>query len=113
MNDYSNLLGKQVNITIDRPLGSYHPRHPNIYYPINYGYVEGILGGDGAEQDVYLMGIDVPVSSYQAVIIAVIHRYDDVETKWVAAPFGVSFSKEEIQQCTFFQEQFFHTEIFC
>lgn len=113
MSKYSHILGKRVTITIDRPLGSKHPNYPDHYYPINYGYVEGIMGGDGDEQDVYLLGVDIPVASYQAVIIAVIHRHDDVEEKWVAAPADLSFSRDDIQRLTNFQEQFFDSEIFC
>ena len=34
--DYSNVLGITVSGTIDRPLGSVHPRHPGmIYNPSN------------------------------------------------------------------------------
>ena len=32
-------LGKTVNIKIDRPIGSMHPKHPELIYPINYGYI--------------------------------------------------------------------------
>lgn len=35
------LIGKIVTVTVDRPLGSYHPKHKDMYYPINYGYIEG------------------------------------------------------------------------
>ena len=51
-----SLLGKTLTITVDRPLGSSHPRYPEMIYPVNYGYVSGIVGGDGMEQDVYLLG---------------------------------------------------------
>ena len=37
-------------------MGSYHPRHKNLYYPVNYGYVDGVVGGDGEDQDIYLLG---------------------------------------------------------
>lgn len=30
-------LGKTVTVKIDRPLGSVHPKHPELIYPINYG----------------------------------------------------------------------------
>ena len=49
--DYSNIIGKSVKGTIDRPLGSAHPRHKEMIYPINYGYVDGVFADDGAEQD--------------------------------------------------------------
>lgn len=106
-----NPIGKVFAITMDRPIGTPHPKHPEILYPINYGYVEGLLGGDGEEQDVYLLGIDQPVISYTAPIIAVIHRFDDVEEKWVAAPESMDFTLEEIRALTHFQEQFYHIEI--
>lgn len=32
-----------MRVVVDRPLGSYHPKHKDIYYPINYGFVEGIM----------------------------------------------------------------------
>lgn len=113
MYKYPNILGRMVTVTIDRPLGSTHPDYPDHHYPINYGYVEGVIGGDGEEQDVYLLGVNTPISSYQAVVIAVIHRYNDCEEKWVAAPSNLVFSKHDIQKLTHFQEQFFDSEIFC
>lgn len=100
-----------VTVTIDRPLGSVHPKHPDIYYPINYGFVEGILAGDGEEQDVYVLGVEVPVKAFTGRVIAVIHRKDDVEDKWVAAPGGMCFSAEEIREAVAFQEQYFDSEI--
>ena len=44
------MLGKIVKVTVDRPMGTYHPKHKDIYYPINYGYIEGIMAPDGEEQ---------------------------------------------------------------
>ena len=36
----------------------YHPEHTDMYYPINYGYVEGVMAPDGEEQyfDSKIMG---------------------------------------------------------
>ena len=45
------MLGKIVKVTVDRPMGTYHPKHKDIYYPINYGYIEGIMAPDGEEQE--------------------------------------------------------------
>ena len=105
------MLGRIVEVTVDRPLGSYHPKYPDLYYPINYGYVQGVMAADGEEQDAYVLGVDVPVTSFTGRIIAVIHRYDDVEEKWVVAPEGSSFTKEEISHLVHFQEQYFNSEI--
>ena len=83
--EISSVIGRTVTVTVDRPLGSYHPEHKNMYYPINYGYVEGIM--------------------------AIVHRNDDVEEKWVVAPEGMAFTKEEICEQIHFQEQYFDSEI--
>ena len=85
MKHNEGIIGKTVDIIVDRPLGSRHPKHKELLYPVNYGYVAGVMGGDGEEQDVYLLGVDAPVSRFRAEVIAVIHRLDDVEDKWVAA----------------------------
>lgn len=37
--------------------------------------------------------------------------YDDVEEKWVVAPEGKNFTKEEICEQIHFQEQYFDSEI--
>lgn len=105
------IIGQTVKVKIDRPLGSFHPKHPDIYYPVNYGYVEGIIAPDGEEQDVYVLGVDEPLKEFTGRIIAVIHRLDDIEDKWVATPENVNFTKEEIMERVHFQEQFFKTEI--
>lgn len=44
-------------------------------------------------------------------VIAIIHRYDDVEEKWVVAPEDITFTKEEIEKRVHFQEQYFQSEI--
>lgn len=105
------MIGKIVKVVVDRPLGSYHPKHKDIYYPINYGYVEGIIAPDGEEQDAYILGIDAPVKEFVGKIIAIIHREDDVEEKWVVAPENISFTKEEIMEQVRFQEQYFKSEV--
>ena len=34
-------------LVIDRPRGSGHPRYPDWIYPLDYGYLQGTLAGDG------------------------------------------------------------------
>ena len=105
------MIGRIVTVTIDRPLGSCHPKHPDIYYSVNYGYIEGIIAPDGEEQDAYILGVDIPLQTFTGEVIAVIHRKDDVEDKWVVAPEGMTFSQEEIEELTRFQEQYFASEV--
>ena len=105
------MIGDMVTVTVDRPLGSYHPKHKDLYYPINYGYIEGIMAPDGEEQDAYILGVQEPVEFFKGKIIAIIHRNDDVEEKWVVAPENMTFSKEEIMELVKFQEQYFDSEV--
>ena len=105
------VIGRRVTVTVDRPLGSYHPKHKDIYYSINYGYIEEIMAPDGEEQDAYILGVDIPVEKFTGKVIAIVHRNDDVEEKWVVAPEDVTFTKEEIWEQIFFQEKYFDSEI--
>ena len=105
------MLGNIVKVIVDRPLGSYHPEHTDIYYPINYGYIEGIMAPDGEEQDAYILGVDEPVKEFSGKVIAIIHRHDDAEEKWVVAPVGQLFTAEEIKEKVHFTEQYFKSEI--
>ena len=70
-----------------------------------------MLGGDGEELDVYLLGVDVPQKEYSGKIIGIVHRRDDVEDKLVMAPEGIVFTQNEIAEQVHFQEQYYKTEI--
>lgn len=96
-----------VTVKIDRPLGSYHPKYKDLYYPINYGYVEGIIAGDGEEQDAYIIGINEPLETFTGNIIAVIHRINDNENKWVVAKENTNYTVQEIEKQVQFQEKYF------
>lgn len=109
--DMEAYLGKTVQITIDRPIGSAHPQYPDTVYPVNYGYLPDVSGGDGEAQDVYLLGVSELVEQYTAKIIAVISRQDDNEDKLVAAPENMIFTLKQIRQATAFQERYFRSEI--
>lgn len=104
-------LGKTIEIKIDRPIGSAHPKHLDLVYPINYGYIPGVLGGDGEELDVYLLGVSKPIKEYKARVIGIVHRHNDVEDKLVAAPEGTIFTQTEIAEAVHFQEQYYESEI--
>lgn len=103
-------LGKEIEVKIDRPLGSKHPEH-NFYYPINYGYIEGTVGGDGEEIDVYILGEFEPLEVYSGKVIGVIKRLNDIEDKLVVAKELDSYDKDQIKALTEFQERFFDIEI--
>lgn len=108
---YLDIIGRRVGVTMDRPIGAEHPKHAGVFYPINYGYIDGLIGGDGEEQDVYVLGEKEPLSYFEGVVVAVVHRYDDDECKWVAAADGTRYTKEEIAKAIDFQECFHDSEI--
>ena len=110
--DYSSILGRQVTGTIDRPLGSAHPRHPDMIYPINYGYVDGLIGGDGEEQDVYVFGVSGPIRTFTGTVTAVLHRLNDCEDKWIVTADGSRPNRDELLQTIAFQEQYYMGELY-
>ena len=105
-------LGKVVEIKIDRPIGYVHKKETyELHYPINYGYIPDVFGGDGEELDVYLIGVDKPVKTYRAKIIGIIHRHNDVEDKLVACPISAKFDQARIQRDVEFQEKYYETHV--
>lgn len=109
--DLRDYMGKTVKVIIDRPLGSTHPRHNDIIYPVNYGYLPATVSGDGMEIDAYVLGITTPITDFEGVVIGVIVRDDDNEDKLVIAPAGMTFAPEQIQDAIDFQERFFVSHI--
>ena len=107
-----SLLGKTVDVVIDRPIGHVHvTKGITLNYTVNYGFLPGVIGGDGEEQDVYILGVDIPLKTFRGIVIAAIHREDDNEDKLVAAPEGYSFTVQEIHDATWFVEQYFDSTI--
>ena len=105
-------LGKVVKIEIDRPIGYVHRKgEKTLVYPINYGYIPGVLGGDGEELDVFLVGVDEPVLTYEGRIIGIVYRADDVEDKLVMAPEGVSLTAVQMARAVYFQEKYYKTTV--
>lgn len=105
-------LGKIVRIGIDRPIGYvHHKKDYSLVYPINYGYIPEVLGGDGEELDVYLMGVPYAVEEYEGRIIGIVHRNNDVEDKLIMAPVGVVYTAQEIAEAIRFQEKYYDTYV--
>ena len=105
-------LGKTVTIRTDRPIGYVHKKENyTLVYPVNYGFIPGVYGGDGEEFDVYLLGVDKPVMEYTCRIIGAAYRKNDVEDKLIAAPVGKYFTAEEMRSAIDFQEKWYDTEI--
>lgn len=108
--DSKNFIGKEVNIVIDRALGTKHPKH-GFVYTVNYGYVPNVISGDGEELDAYLLGVFNQVENYKGKCIAVIHGTNDDDDKIIVVPEGVNYTDEQIKALTEFQERFFESVI--
>ncbi len=105
-------IGKEVHIGIDRPIGYIHKKEKyTLTYAINYGFIPDVLGGDGEELDVYLLGVNEPVDAFDCIIIGAVRRKNDIEDKLIGAPKGLSFSKEEMFRAVEFQEKYYDSYI--
>lgn len=101
-------MGKQVHVVVDRPIGY---QHQGMEYPINYGYIPGLIAGDGEEQDAYILGVEGPISQFDGQVVAAICRRNDCEDKLVVAPVGTVYHQGQIAQAVHFQEQYFDIRI--
>ena len=105
-------LGKTVEVIIDRPIGYvHHVKGITLHYTVNYGYLPGITGGDGEEQDVYVLGVTEPLERFTGRVIGAVHRSDDSEDKLVAAPEGMEFRSGEIEEAVRFVEKYFASSV--
>ena len=110
MTNSKDFLNCSVEVKIDREMGTLHPKH-GFVYPVNYGYIENTVSGDGEELDAYVLGIYEPLDVFTGRCIAIIHRTNDNDDKLIVVPEGKNFSDETIRALTDFQEQYFKSEI--
>ncbi len=103
-------IGKKVEVIVDRPLGSKHPKFDMIY-EVNYGYVPNTKAPDGEEIDAYILGVEKPIGKFTGQCIAVVRRSDDDDDKLIVVPEGKSFNKNEIANLVRFQEQYFKSKV--
>ena len=101
-------LGKLVRVMVDRPIGY---RRKGLVYPVTYGYIPGLMAGDGEEQDAYILGVSEPLEVFEGRVIGVVRRKNDDEDKLVVAPEGQIFHQAQIAEAVHFQEQFCDTKI--
>jgi inorganic pyrophosphatase len=111
LNETKKYLGKDVNVIMDRPLGSNHPKH-GFKYEVNYGYIPNTKAPDGEEVDAYVLGVDTPLEKFSGKCIAVIHRLNDDDDKLVVvAKDSEEMTDDEIIKLTLFQEKYFKSII--
>lgn len=105
------MLGKIVKVIV-RNISSKEKKTCFIQLIMNKW--KGIIVEDAEKQDAYILDIiSKPIKEFTDKVIAVIHRFDDVEEKLVVVPTDVFLTKKEIKTQVDFQECFFKTEIKC
>ena len=99
-------IGQTVDVVMDRPLGSLHPKH-GFAYPVNYGYIPHTIAGDGEELDAYVLKVEEPLERFRGKCVAVVHRLDDNDDKLIVIPEKDKISDSEIEEQIAFQEKWF------
>lgn len=109
--DIAKYLGQKVDVIIDRPMGSKHPKH-GFTYEVNYGYIPDTKAPDGEEIDAYVLGVEKPLKKFSGVCVAIIHRTNDEDDKLIIVEQGWNLSDVEIEKSIEFQEKWFKHGIF-
>jgi inorganic pyrophosphatase len=72
-------LAATYPVVVDRAKGTPHPRYPDFIYPLDYGYLEGTVSGDGAGIDVWVGSL--PGRSVVGMVCCVDALKGDMEMK--------------------------------
>lgn len=104
-----SILGHKYRVLIKHPIGSELEDNPDIKFEVNYGIVENEYDALGNPQEAYVLGIDRPLPFFDGRLIAIIHRTNDVENKWVIS--NIHYTKEEILEQVSFLEKYFNVEV--
>lgn len=99
-------ISQKVDVVIDRPLGSLHPKY-GFEYQVNYGYVPNTVSGDNEELDAYVLNVSEPVKQFSGICVGVVHRLDDNDDKLIVVPEGSKIDDEETEKQIYFQEKWF------
>lgn len=104
-----SIIGKKYRVNIIHPIGSVYEENEDIKFEVNHGIVENEVDALGNPQEAYVLGIDKPLSYFDGRLIAIIHRTNDIENKWVIS--NIHYSKEEILEKVSFIEKYFNVEV--
>jgi len=103
------ILGEKFKVHITNPIGSCLDTNNNVIFKVNYGIVDGVIDASGEPQYAYVLDEDKPIDTFEGYLVAIVHRVNDVENKWVISNYHLS--KEEIYEKISFIEGFFNIEI--
>ena len=115
--DLTDRIGTLAEVEVDRPALSPHPEHPDMIYPVPYGYLAGTKSADGEEIDAYLVGFGAGDrmrigDKVFGTVAAVVYRADDAEEKLIVTPPNVFPSPEELLAAVDFTERYFLSCLF-
>lgn len=92
-------FGKTADIKIDRSCGDAHEKDGcAVTYPVNYGHISGMPGGDGEKPEVYLLGADEPANECKARIVGAVYGKDADDDRLIAFPDGMNFTEDMIRR---------------
>lgn len=97
------LLGRRVNVRIDRPAGC---RDGDRVCPLNMG-IAALPGGES--RIVYILGVDRPLSVFSGRIIGGI--LGEKDCRLAVAPDGMSFNQAQIAEAVAFAEGSVHVQV--
>lgn len=76
---------REKGYEIDRPIGSRHPRYEYIVYPVDYGFIPGVMGWDDMEQDIFVGSPEGPLVGI--ILTADFHKGDrEFKLLWGLTP---------------------------
>ena len=108
----SDYLGKHVNLKIDRPLGSKHPKY-NFIYPLNYGDVSKTIEMmEKNQMCIYQEFFEVVDEYKQGKVLSYIHRINDNADKLIVVSDNCNYMNNQIRALIEFQERFFKSGIY-
>ncbi len=110
--DLTDRIGNLVEVEVDRPAHSPHPEHPDMLYPVPYGFLPGTRSADGEAIDAYLVGFGAGDrlrigDKVFGTVAAVVYRADDAEEKLIVTPPNVFLPPEALLDAVDFTERYF------
>jgi inorganic pyrophosphatase len=105
------LIGKQVELILDCPLGSRNSQQ-GYTYETNYGFVKGVTASNGGKLHAYFVGTNQALREATGRCIAIIYSDERSDVRLVVATPGITLTQREIAKLVNYQEQWSDSKIF-
>ena len=104
-----NMIGENVKVYIENPVGMIHSNNKNLICPVNYGYIKEITGVDDEYQGVYVLGEEKEIYHCLGKVYAVLEN--DLEDKLIVTTKGQEYTTDEINKIVEFEEKLSKSKI--